>query len=120
MSFASNQCVLLLSNILNKIVVALQSAACRAPELIDDEVDVSRAGIPSDVWSLAAVLLHCLTGVAPYSGMRSMEMRRALLLRHSPGPIPEDLPNQLQVLLRQCFQAEPADRPGLPHIKQVC
>ena len=94
-------------------------ALCRAPELIDDEIDSASAGTACDTWSLAATLLHSLTGTAPYNGMRSLEMRRALLLRHAPGPIPEDLPAGLQRMLRQSFHADPAQRPSLAEVKQV-
>jgi len=91
---------------------------CRPPELIDD---VSAPPSPSaDIWSLAAVLLQCLTGRPPYEGMRSMQMCRALLQRHAPGPIPEDLPTSLKRLLRQCFNETPDERPSLSQIKQVC
>ena len=47
-------------------------------------------------------------------------MRRALLQRHAPGPIPEDLPTSLKRLLRQCFHETPDERPSLSQIKQVC
>jgi len=91
---------------------------CRPPELIDDE---SAPPSPSaDIWSLAAVLLQCLTGRPPYEGMRSMQMRRALLQRHAPGPVPEDLPSSLKRLFRQCFHETPDQRPSLSRIKQVC
>ena len=91
---------------------------CRPPELIDD---VSAPPSPSaDIWSLAAVLLQCLTGRPPYEGMRSMQMRRALLQRHAPGPVPEDLPSSLKRLLQQCFHEMPDQRPSLSQIKQVC
>ena len=90
----------------------------RPPELIDDE---SAPPVPSaDIWSLAAVLLQCLTGRPPYEGMRSMQMRRALLQRHAPGPVPEDLPTSLKRLLRQCFHDTPDQRPSLLQIQQVC
>lgn len=94
-------------------------ALCRAPVLIDDEIDSATAGTACDIWSLAATLLNCLTGTAPYHGMRSTEMRRALLLRHAPGPVPEDLPAGLQRMLRQCFHADPTQRPSLAEVKQV-
>ncbi len=90
---------------------------CRPPELIDDE---SAPPSPSaDIWSLAAVLLQCLTGRPPYEGMRSMQVRRALLERHAPGPVPEDLPTSLKRLLQQCFHETPDQRPSLSQIKQV-
>ena len=80
-----------------------------------------RHQVPSaDIWSLAAVLLQCLTGRPPYEGMRSMQMRRALLQGHAPGPIPEDVPTSLKRLLRQCFHETPDQRPSLSQIKQVC
>ena len=90
---------------------------CRAPELVDDEA--TQPTPSADIWSLAAVLLQCLTGRKPYEGMSSMQMRRALLLRHAPGAIPGDIPNGLQQLLRRCFHETPNQRPALAQIKQV-
>ena len=90
---------------------------CRPPELVDDE---SAEPMPqADVWSMAAVLQQCLTGRPPYDGMSSVQVRRALLLRHAPGAVPEDIPNSLQQLLRRCFHETPEQRPSLVQIKQV-
>lgn len=51
--------------------------------------------------------------------MSSMQTRRALLLGHAPGCIPEDLPAPVQAILRQSFDADPNCRPSLAEIKQV-
>ena len=48
-----------------------------------------------------------------------MQTRRALLQRHAPGPVPDNIPHSLQQLLRQCFHETPDQRPSLLQIRQV-
>lgn len=79
----------------------------------------SPPSFPGDIWSFAAVLLHCLTGKAAFEGKRNQQALKALLQGQAPGPIPNDLPQPLQALLAQCFLLEPSDRPTLLELKQV-
>lgn len=97
---------------------SLHACCCRAPEVIDDDRHHPPTG-SADVWSLGAVLLQCLTGRAPYEGMSSMAMHGALLQKYAPGPVPDDIPDSLQRLLRQCFHEAAEQRPSLQQIKQV-
>ena len=90
---------------------------CRAPEVSDDQPSVA-PGPASDIWSLAAVFLHCLTGKPPYEGEKSVF--RAVLAGKHPYAIPRTLPQQLQTMLAQCFESDPNKRPDLVAIKQVC
>lgn len=91
-------------------------AAHRAPELLDDDPS-HPPGFPSDIWSLAAIMLHCLTGKPPFQG--EGKVHKALLQGKPPGQMPVGLPQPLQTLLEQCFQTNPAKRPALKEIKQV-
>lgn len=100
-------------------------APSRAPELMEWSEDGVQAewlierGGPADVWSVAAILLQCITGVEPYANMGVNEVQRAHILIHAPGCIPDDQPLSLQNLLRQSFDAVPADRPEMAVLYQV-
>ena len=74
---------------------------------------------PSDIWSFAAVLLHCLTGKSAFEGKRNQQVVHALLQGQAPGQIPNSLPQLLQTLLAQCFLPDPSKRPSLVDVKQV-
>ena len=73
----------------------------------------------ADIWSFAAVLLHCLTGKAPFDGVKDMDVLKALRRGQLPGMIPSSLPQPLQSLLAECFCTDPARRPSLQAIQQV-
>ena len=90
---------------------------CSAPEVLDDKPSEA-PGPVCDIWSLAAVFLHCLTGKPPYEGEKSVF--RAVLAGKRPYAIPRTLPQQLQTMLAQCFESDPNKRPDLVAIKQVC
>ncbi|MBN1440390.1 MAG: serine/threonine protein kinase [Anaerolineales bacterium] len=66
----------------------------------------------ADVYSLAAVFYHMVTGCPPYESENAM----ALLMKHVSGPIPllssaaPDLPAAMQTVIDRGMAKEPADR----------
>ena len=65
-------------------------------------------GTPSDVYSLGLVLLEALRGEREYTGSA---IEAALARLHRPPSIPDDLPEQWQVLLAAMTADDPAARP---------
>ena len=65
-------------------------------------------GTPSDVYSLGLVLLEALRGEREYTGSA---IEAALARLHRPPSIPDDLPEQWQVLLEAMTTDDPAARP---------
>jgi eukaryotic-like serine/threonine-protein kinase len=65
-------------------------------------------GAPSDVYSLGLVLLEALRGEREYTGSA---IEAALARLHRPPSIPDDLPEQWQVLLAAMTADDPAARP---------
>ncbi|HVL60866.1 MAG TPA: serine/threonine-protein kinase [Microbacterium sp.] len=65
-------------------------------------------GAPSDVYSLGLVLLEALRGEREYTGSA---IEAALARLHRPPSIPDDLPEQWQVLLAAMTSDDPAARP---------
>jgi serine/threonine protein kinase len=66
----------------------------------------------ADVYSLAAVFFHMITGSAPYQSNNAM----ALLMKHVSDPIPRladaaaDLPHALQAVINRGMAKSPSDR----------
>ena len=83
-----------------------------SPEQIRGESATTR----SDVYSLAAVLFECLTGVVPYP----KESDAAVLFAHMAEPPPlvtdqrPDLPPDLDAVLLRAMSKNPAERPESP------
>ena len=68
------------------------------------------AGAASDIYALGLVLLECLTGAPPWSGT-TVEV--ALARISLDPPIPADLSEEWQTLLRAMTAREPAERPPI-------
>jgi serine/threonine protein kinase len=79
----------------------------------------------SDVFGLGVTLHECLTGDLPYGDEATWESRRRLPLVHRrlprrPGGLPPGVPDDLARLLVSCVALDPADRPGLARVREVC
>ena len=68
------------------------------------------AGAASDIYALGLVLLECLTGAPPWSGT-TVEVALARIT--ADPPIPKDLPEGWEPLLRAMTAREPEDRPAI-------
>ncbi|GAB2683106.1 serine/threonine-protein kinase [Saccharopolyspora gloriosae] len=85
--------------------IIMGSAHYMAPEQVRDE----EIGYPADLYSLALVLLECLTGRAEYDGTKA----EAAVARLTRKPrIPESLPEPLAGTLRAMTADDPDDRPS--------
>lgn len=80
-----------------------------APEQVRD---AHAADIRSDIFSLGAVLYHCLTGQKPYENVNVL--RRT---SESPRPVGElaaDIPDELQQVVAQMMELDPSQRYQTP------
>ncbi|MDF3301357.1 serine/threonine-protein kinase [Streptomyces tropicalis] len=86
-----------------------------APEQIRG---LARTGSATDVFGIAGIVLHALTGHPPYTGASDA---RAMLMRRVSGGGPDlsRLPDDpLGRLLRSCLAEDPADRPRLDEVAE--
>jgi serine/threonine protein kinase len=79
----------------------------------------------TDVFGLGATLHECLTGDLPFGDEATWESRRRLPLVHRrpprrPGDLPDDVPEELARLLVNCLALDPAERPSLSRVREVC
>ncbi len=79
----------------------------------------------TDVFGLGATLHECLTGDLPFGDEGTWESRRRIPLVHRPlprrpGGLPADVPDELAALLAACVALDPADRPSLARVREVC
>ncbi|HET8683538.1 MAG TPA: protein kinase [Micromonosporaceae bacterium] len=81
------------------------TALYMAPEQVTKQ-ELSPA---TDVYALGAVAYHCLAGRPPFTGDNPVQVA----LRHldaEPPPLPPDVPEPVQALVRQAMAKDPADR----------
>src|SRR5690606_16467255 len=65
----------------------------------------------SDVWSFGIVLWELFSfGKVPYPGMSNAEAAENVLKGYR-MPCPENCPNEIYVLMEQCWLSDPIDRP---------
>ncbi len=85
-----------------------------APELLLAMADPIAIGEEAGVYSLAAILHHCLAGSPPWSGRSETEVADRLLAEAPPTPIPseKDLPRGVAPLLRDALALDPRQRPA--------
>ena len=91
-----------------------QWAPYLAPELLLSGGDERAIGEEAGVYSLAAILHHCLAGSPPWSGRSETEVADRLLAEVPPTPIPteKDLPRGVAPLLRDSLALDPRQRPA--------
>ena len=85
-----------------------------APELLLAMGETVPLGEEAGVYSLAAILHHCLAGAPPWSGRSETEVADRLLAEAPPTPIPteKDLPRGVAPLLRDALALDPRQRPA--------
>lgn len=94
-----------------------------APEAIDTPQAV---GLPSDIWSLGAMMFHLLCGEFPFgSGLRAVpkiiaaelpETPRFVLQKHQFRP----LASEILDIIHECLQKDPKDRPTADALVERC
>jgi serine/threonine protein kinase len=89
---------------------------CRAPEQFTPG---HRPTNKVDIWGFASTLLHMLTGAPPWAHDTLLQICTAVGVAKQAPPLPEGLPQQLEALLRGCFEADPARRPTAGAILKV-
>uniref|UniRef100_A0A671P4H7 Mitogen-activated protein kinase kinase kinase 12 n=1 Tax=Sinocyclocheilus anshuiensis TaxID=1608454 RepID=A0A671P4H7_9TELE len=88
------------------------TVAWMAPEVIRNEPVSEKV----DIWSFGVVLWEMLTGEIPYKDVDSSAIiwgvgNNSLLL-----PLPESCPDGFKILLRQCWNCKPRNRPSFRQI----
>lgn len=85
-----------------------------APELLLSGERIAPSGESGGVYSLSAILVHCLAGTAPWSGRSEAEVADRLLSGIPPAPIPEakDVPRGVAPLLADALSLDPRQRPA--------
>ena len=81
-----------------------------APEMIDPDLFRTGVGAPSDVWSLACVVIEMVSGKQPWQGLQIPQIVSKVVHRKEVPPVPETAP--AYCLLRECFSFLPVDRPA--------
>jgi serine/threonine protein kinase len=96
------------------------SMACNldyaAPEQVIPDARVTDR---SDVWSLAAAMLHALTGGRPYGNVPSPRIMGLLFQGRGPAIPAADLPSNVVELLTACLQSDPTQRPTAMQLEQM-
>lgn len=90
----------------------LGTAAYMAPEQIEDH----RVGPAADVWSLAAILLECLTGRRGYGGGAAEILARRLA---GEAPSLDSLPAPWRMLLGSMLGHDPEQRPDPAEVAEL-
>ena len=66
----------------------------------------------SDVWSYGVVVWEILTGQVPYHGIHMMTVAYSVAVKGCTLPIPSQCPRQFDKLMKLCWDAASANRPG--------
>jgi len=74
-----------------------------------EQAEGSRAGAASDVYALGLVGYECLAGRRAFDGENSVQIALSHL-RDTPDPLPDDVPEQVRVLIRRATVRDPARR----------
>lgn len=82
------------------------------------DVELGTQGKHTDIWGLAACVLHLVTGLPPYHDLTMMQTVSAMMRERMPH-VPETLPEWLQLLLKQCFSFDAQERPTANQLLEV-
>ena len=79
-------------------------------ELFDDEVQINGK---VDVWAGACCIVQMLTGQIPFNGCQMGQIVKKITVKKESPPeaLSPDIPENIKVVLRNCFQYEPNLRP---------
>lgn len=91
-----------------------------SPEQFDsDEPGGTGIGPKSDMWCLAATIVHMLTGKVPWQGLTMPAIYKKVHVQASAPPTPPSTPPQLAALLKACFVKDPMARPSAREALQM-
>uniref|UniRef100_A0A8C2XQT6 mitogen-activated protein kinase kinase kinase n=1 Tax=Cyclopterus lumpus TaxID=8103 RepID=A0A8C2XQT6_CYCLU len=88
------------------------TVAWMAPEVIRNEPVSEKV----DIWSFGVVLWEMLTGEVPYKDVDSSAIIWGVGNNSLQLPIPESCPDGFKILLRQCWNCKPRNRPSFRQI----
>lgn len=88
------------------------TVAWMAPEVIRNELCTEKV----DIWSFGVVLWELLTCETPYRGVDSSAIIWGVGSNSLHLPIPSTCPDGFRLLLRQCWNTKPKNRPSFRHI----
>uniref|UniRef100_A0A8D3EAM2 Mitogen-activated protein kinase kinase kinase n=1 Tax=Scophthalmus maximus TaxID=52904 RepID=A0A8D3EAM2_SCOMX len=88
------------------------TVAWMAPEVIRNEPVSEKV----DIWSFGVVLWEMLTGEIPYKDVDSSAIIWGVGNNSLQLPIPESCPDGFKILLRQCWNCKPRNRPSFRQI----
>uniref|UniRef100_A0A8C8D3D9 Mitogen-activated protein kinase kinase kinase 12 n=1 Tax=Oncorhynchus tshawytscha TaxID=74940 RepID=A0A8C8D3D9_ONCTS len=88
------------------------TVAWMAPEVIRNEPVSEKV----DIWSFGVVLWEMLTGEVPYKDVDSSAIIWGVGNNSLNLPIPESCPDGFKILLRQCWNCKPRNRPSFRQI----
>uniref|UniRef100_A0A8C6Q2P6 Mitogen-activated protein kinase kinase kinase 12 n=1 Tax=Nothobranchius furzeri TaxID=105023 RepID=A0A8C6Q2P6_NOTFU len=88
------------------------TVAWMAPEVIRNEPVSEKV----DIWSFGVVLWEMLTGEIPYKDVDSSAIIWGVGNNSLQLPVPESCPDGFKVLLRQCWNCKPRNRPSFRQI----
>jgi TPR repeat protein len=103
------------------MTLGLGTICYMAPELLMPIADVDRDiaaggqyGTPVDVYAFAVLLWTLFSGKAPFSDLGPVQVSVAVCDRgERPSPDPADMPQELVVLMKRCWAAQPEQRPTM-------
>ncbi|CAE6427743.1 unnamed protein product [Rhizoctonia solani] len=92
-----------------------------SPELLSIDPNTGSSVSPnkeSDIWALACTILEIYTEKLPYSRYKhDLRIQRAILDRKLPADLPFDGPSVLWGILKDCWSADPSQRPHIGSVK---
>uniref|UniRef100_H2TUK3 mitogen-activated protein kinase kinase kinase n=1 Tax=Takifugu rubripes TaxID=31033 RepID=H2TUK3_TAKRU len=88
------------------------TVAWMAPEVIRNEPVSEKV----DIWSFGVVLWEMLTGEVPYKDVDSSAIIWGVGNNSLHLPVPESCPDSFKLLLRQCWNCKPRNRPSFRQI----
>uniref|UniRef100_A0AAY4EUL3 Mitogen-activated protein kinase kinase kinase 12 n=1 Tax=Denticeps clupeoides TaxID=299321 RepID=A0AAY4EUL3_9TELE len=88
------------------------TVAWMAPEVIRNEPVSEKV----DIWSFGVVLWEMLTGEVPYKDVDSSAIIWGVGNNTLQLPVPESCPDGFKILLRQCWNCKPRNRPSFRQI----
>jgi len=84
-----------------------------APEQCVEDGSFGAVGPAADSWGLGATLFHAVAGEKPFpKGSGDSGPERFPQLEQDPGPLPAHVPAELQALIMELLERDPAARPS--------